>query len=103
MLYMVIERFRDHDAEAVYRRFREKGRMLPDGLKYVDSWVEVSHGRCFQLMECDDAGLFRQWAARWDDLVDFEIVPVRSSKEVAASYDSGIHSREGRSPTAAMG
>jgi Domain of unknown function (DUF3303) len=87
MLFMVIERFRNHDAEAVYRRFREKGRMLPDGLIYVDSWVEVNGNRCFQLMECDDVQLFQQWIAHWNDLVDFEIVAVQSSKDAAAVYE----------------
>ena len=86
MLFMVIERFRDHDATAVYRRFQEKGRMLPDGLKYVDSWVELNRNRCFQLMECDDVQLFQQWIAHWNDLVDFEIVAVHKSKEAAAEY-----------------
>ena len=88
MLFMVIERFRHDDAAAVYRRFREKGRMLPDGLKYVDSWVEVNGNRCFQLMECDDFQLFQQWVARWNDLADFEIVPVRTSREAAASREA---------------
>ena len=89
MLFMVIERFRNHDAAPVYRRFHEKGRMLPDGLKYVDSWVEVSHHRCFQLMECDDVQLFRQWVACWNDLVEFEIVAVRTSREAAADHEPG--------------
>jgi hypothetical protein len=84
MLFMVIERFRNRDAGAVYRRFREKGRMLPDGLKYVDSWVEMNFDRCFQLMECDDVQLFQQWIAHWDDLVEFEIVAVNKSKDAAA-------------------
>src|SRR5947209_19744765 len=98
MLYMVIERFRDHDAAAVYRRFREKGRMLPDGLQYVDSWVEVDRNRCFQLMQCDDAQLFQQWVAHWNDLVDFEIVAIHNSKDAAAGYETGVSSREDRSP-----
>ena len=102
MLYMVIERFRNHDAAAVYRRFREKGRMLPDGLKYVDSWVEVNGNRCFQLMECDDERLFQQWVARWNDLVDFEIVAVHSSKDAAAGYGNGINSLEERSSKSGM-
>jgi hypothetical protein len=84
MLFMVIERFRNRDAGAVYRRFREKGRMLPEGLKYVDSWVETNFDRCFQLMECDDMRLFQQWIAHWDDLVEFEIVAVNKSKDAAA-------------------
>ncbi|HJQ32630.1 MAG TPA: DUF3303 family protein [Pyrinomonadaceae bacterium] len=83
MLFMVIERFRDGDAAAVYRRFRERGRMTPDGLKYVDSWVEQDFGRCFQLMECDDPRLLDEWTAHWRDLVEFEIVPVVTSREAA--------------------
>jgi hypothetical protein len=85
MLYIVLERFRD--APAVYRRFREKGRMLPDGLKYIDSWVELDGVRCFQLMECQDVQLIEEWARRWHDLVDFEIVPVQGSKDAAARFD----------------
>ena len=81
MLYMVIERFKNQDAKAVYRRFREKGRMAPDGLAYVESWVETNFERCFQLMECEDVRLLEQWADRWQDLVDVEFVPVRRSKE----------------------
>ena len=81
MLYMVIERFKNRDAKAVYRRFREKGRMAPDGLTYVESWVETNFDRCFQLMECEDAHLLEKWAANWRDLVEFEFVPVRGSKE----------------------
>ena len=83
MLYMVIERFKNRDAKAVYRRFREKGRMAPEGLVYLDSWVETNFDRCFQLMECEDSRLLEQWAAHWRDLVDFEFVPVRRSKEAA--------------------
>jgi hypothetical protein len=94
MLYMVIERFRNDDAAAVYSRFQEKGRMLPDGLKYVDSWVEVNHSRCFQLMECDDVRLFQQWDVHWNDLVDFEIVAVHSSKDAAAGYETTVNGRE---------
>jgi hypothetical protein len=94
MLYMVVERFRNDDAAAVYSRFREKGRMLPDGLKYVDSWVEVNGNRCFQLMECADVRLFEQWVAHWNDLVDFEIVAVHSSKDAAAVCDTVANSRD---------
>ena len=83
MLFMVIERFRDGKAPEVYRRFQEKGRMLPRGLQYVDSWVETNFDRCFQLMECDDAELFHQWIAEWQDLVEFEIIAVITSKEAA--------------------
>jgi Protein of unknown function (DUF3303) len=83
MLFMVIERFKNQDAKAVYRRFQEKGRMMPDGLKYVDSWVEPNFDRCFQLMECDDLRLFQEWLLQWQDLGEFEIIPVVSSKETA--------------------
>ena len=81
MLYMVIEKFKNRDAKAVYRRFREKGRMAPEGLDYLESWVETNFDRCFQLMECGDVRLFEKWAAHWRDLVEFEFVPVRPSKE----------------------
>ena len=85
MLFMVIERFKNRDAAAVYRRSRERGRMLPEGLRYVDSWVEPNLDRCFQLMECDDPRLFMEWVARWGDLVDFEIVLVVPSKDASAA------------------
>lgn len=83
MLFMVIERFKNCDAKEVYRRFREKGRMMPEGLKYVDSWVEVNFDRCFQLMECDDPRLFQEWILQWQDLGDFEVIPVVPSKETS--------------------
>jgi hypothetical protein len=85
MLFMVIERFRNRDAEAVYRRFGERGRMLPEGLTYLDSWTETNFDRCFQLMECDDPPLFEEWISHWQDLVEFEVIAVMSSKEAAAS------------------
>ena len=81
MLFMVIERFKNRDARAVYRRFQEKGRMTPEGLKYVGSWIEVNFDRCFQLMECDDPRLLQQWVVQWQELIEFEFVPVVSSKE----------------------
>jgi hypothetical protein len=90
MLFMVIERFKNCDAVPVYRRYRESGRMMPDGLKYVDSWVEPNFSRCFQLMECDDPQLLGQWTKHWQDLVDFEIVPVVTSKEAAAAIASQL-------------
>jgi len=83
MLFMVIENIRSQDGLAVYRRFRDKGRMTPDGLKFVGSWTEANLGRVFQLMECDDVALFQRWVARWSDLVAFEIVPVIAGKETA--------------------
>ena len=82
MLFMVVERFKNCDAKAVYRRYQEKGRMMPEGLKYVGSWVEANLDRCFQLMECDDVRLFQQWVVQWQDLGEFEIIPVVASKEV---------------------
>jgi len=85
MLYMVIEHFRPGSAPEVYRRFRERGRMAPEGLRYVASWVDMDYKRCFQVMEADDEALFKQWTANWRDLVDFEIVPVRTSAEAAAA------------------
>jgi len=81
MQFMVIERFRNRDAKAVYRRFRDSGRMAPEGLKYVGSWIEVNFDRCFQIMECDDARLIQEWIVNWADLVDFEVVPVVSSEQ----------------------
>lgn len=89
MLFMVIERYKNRDAKAVYARFKEKGRMMPEGLKYVGSWVEDNFDRCFQLMECDDPGLFQQWLVHWEDLVDFEIVHVVSSAEAADAALAG--------------
>ena len=82
MLFMVIERFKDNDMIPVYRRLREKGRMLPEGLKYIDSWIEPNFSRCFQLMECDDLRLLQEWTLMWRGSgATFEIVPVVSSKE----------------------
>ncbi|HEX8267224.1 MAG TPA: DUF3303 family protein [Pyrinomonadaceae bacterium] len=88
MLFMVIEKFKNQDAKAVYKRFQEQGRMMPDGLKYIDSWVEANFNRCFQLMECDDPVLFQQWIAKWQDLMEFEIVPVVPSAETKKSITS---------------
>ncbi len=85
MLFMVIEHFRPGRAAEIYRRFREHGRMAPQGLRYVASWVDLKYERCFQVMETDDPALFNEWRANWDDLVDFEIVPVRTSAEAAAA------------------
>ena len=82
MLFMVIERFKDDDMLPAYRRVREHGRALPDGLKYIDSWVEPNFGRCFQLMECDDLRLLQAWVLHWRGAgVTFEIVPVVTSKD----------------------
>ena len=85
MLLMVIEQFRNQDGKSVYRRLRQKGRLMPDGLEFVNSWVAADLGRCFQLMECSDIALLQQWIAEWSDLIDFEIVPVVPGKETAAA------------------
>src|SRR5215813_7321201 len=82
MLFMVIERFEGGDPLPVYRRVREGGRLLPEGLRYIDSWVDPSFGRCFQLMECDDLRRLQEWILNWRGTgVTFEIVPVVSSRE----------------------
>jgi uncharacterized protein DUF3303 len=82
MLFMVIERFKARDAKAVYRRLRDEGRQLPEGLTYVGSWSEASVDRRCQLVECDDARLLQEWALAWQGLVEFEFVPVVPSQEV---------------------
>lgn len=83
MLYMIIEHFKNQDPVPVYRRFRDRGRLAPQGLQYVSSWVEEGLKRCFQLMETDDRNLLDEWMANWSDIVEFEIYPVISSKEAA--------------------
>ncbi len=83
MLYMVVERFKTSDASQIYRRARDQGRMLPDGLDYVSSWVDLDFTVCFQLMKTDDEALFEQWTSKWEDLVDFEVIPVRTSAEAS--------------------
>ena len=81
MLYMIVETFRD--SAAVYRRFRERGRLAPDGLKYVSSWITADVTKCYQVMECDDRRLLDEWMAAWRDLIDFEVVSVITSAEAA--------------------
>jgi hypothetical protein len=81
MLYMIVEHFKGKDALPVYRRFRDRGRMAPEGLIYVASWTDDEMRRCFQLMETDNASLLEEWMANWNDLVDFEVFPVLSSSE----------------------
>ena len=83
-VYMVIEDFRGGDARPVYERFRERGRMAPQGLDYVASWVDEGLVRCWQVMETDDPALLEAWMAAWRDLVDFEVHPVLGSAEAAA-------------------
>jgi len=82
-LYMVVEHFRGHELE-IYRRFRDRGRQMPEGLSYVSSWVQEDFARCFQLMETEDRALLDEWISHWKDLADFEVQPVLSSAEAAA-------------------
>jgi hypothetical protein len=85
MTYMVLEYFRGGDALPVYRRFRDQGRMAPEGLRYVASWVTDDFRRCFQIMECEDPQLLSEWTARWKDLVEFDVIPVMTSAEAVAA------------------
>ncbi len=82
MLYMVIERFKEGAAPKIYQRLRDKGRMMPEGLEYVSSWINLDFKICYQLMRTDEASLFQRWTDAWKDLMDFEIVPVRTSAEM---------------------
>ena len=84
MLYMIVEHFRDGDAAPVYARFRARGRLPPEGLRYINSWVTDDLARCYQVMECDDRSLLDAWLAAWSDLVEFEVYPVITSAEAAA-------------------
>ena len=90
MLYMVIEHFRDGDPLPVYRRFRDQGRLAPDGLRYISSWVTTDYRRCYQVMQCDDASLLEAWMANWRDIVDFEVIPVTTSSGAAAALASRL-------------
>jgi Protein of unknown function (DUF3303) len=82
MLYMVIERFKATVAPEIYRRFREKGRMMPEGLEYISSWISDDLTTCWQVMHSDNREKFEHWTRNWEDLMDFEIIPVRTSAEV---------------------
>lgn len=90
MLYMVVEHFKDRDPVPVYRRFRSCGRLAPEGLRYVSSWVDDKLERCFQLMEADDRRDLETWIARWSDLVEFEVYPVISSSEASEIVSSRL-------------
>jgi len=84
MLYMIIEHYKT-GPEPVYRRFRERGRMAPDGLRYINSWVTGDFQHCYQVMECEDRALLEQWMSHWSDIVDFEVIPVVTSAEASAA------------------
>jgi hypothetical protein len=85
MLYMIIEHYKNGDAKPVYARFKEKGRLMPDGVRYVNSWVTRDLAHCYQVMDCDERRLLDEWLAAWADLVDFEVHPVVTSAEAAAA------------------
>lgn len=87
--YLVIEHFRGGQARPVYERFRARGRLAPEGVRYVGSWVDVSLGRCWQVMEADDRTLLDEWMAAWSDLVEFEVVEVLTSAEASAAVFGG--------------
>lgn len=82
-VYMIIEKFRNGDNISVYRRFQDKGRLAPEGLNYISSWVDESISRCFQIMETEDPALIDQWMNSWKDIVEFEVFPVITSEEAA--------------------
>ena len=90
MLFMVIERLKDRDPIPVYRRVRDAGVTFPEGLKYIGSWIEPNFDRCFQLMECDDARLLQEWIINWNDLMEFEIVPVITSEQTREVVFPGL-------------
>jgi hypothetical protein len=90
MLYMIIERFRDGDPVPVYRRFRERGRLAPEGLRYVSSWVTHDLRRCYQIMECDSRALLDAWIANWQDIVDFEIESVMTSADALTAITPSL-------------
>jgi len=83
LLYMIVEHFKNRDPVPVYRRFLDRGRLAPDGLQYVSSWVDEKIERCFQLLETADRNFIDEWIANWSDIVEFEVYPVISSQEAA--------------------
>ena len=88
-LYMVLEHFRNDDAAPVYRRFRERGRLAPEGLNYVSSWVTEDLATCYQVMETADRALLEEWMRRWSDLIEFEVHPVITSQQAAERMTPG--------------
>jgi hypothetical protein len=83
---MIIENFKKSGAKAVYRRYEKNGRMMPEGLNYINSWVEMNFDKCYQVVECDDKTKLQKWISKWQDLVDFEIIPVMTSNEAYEKY-----------------
>ncbi len=84
MQYMIIERFHAGKVKALYRRFDEKGRMLPEGVNYINSWTNEQVSTCYQLMDSDSIESIYQWIGQWSDLADFEVIPVISSAAAKA-------------------
>jgi hypothetical protein len=102
MLFLVIETFRDGDPRPVYARFASQGRLAPEGLEYIASWVSIDLRRCYQVMRCADPALLEEWMAAWRDLVDFEVQRVLTSPEAAAAvavlgHETGAESAAGPS------
>lgn len=89
MLFLIVEHYRNGDPNPVYERFRQRGRLAPEGLRYINSWVTTDLGHCYQVMECDDRRLLDDWIAAWQDIVEFEIHPVITSSEAAARFPTG--------------
>ena len=87
---MVVEHFKNRDPLPIYRRFRDHGRLAPEGLEYVSSWVDEPLERCFQLMETEDRNLIDEWIAKWSDIVSFEVYPVISSRAAAERIASRL-------------
>ena len=87
---MIVEHFKNQDPVPVYRRFRDHGRLAPEAVRYVSSWVDENLARCFQLMETEDRKYLDDWLANWTDIVDFEVYPVISSTEAATRISSRL-------------
>ena len=87
---MIVEHFKNQDPVPTYRRFRDRGRLAPEGLRYVASWVDEKLERCFQVMETEDRNYLDEWISHWSDLVDFEVYPVISSQEAAERLSSRL-------------
>ena len=93
--YMVIETFMPGCKDKVYERFHQTGRMLPEGLVYINSWLEKDGDRCFQLMETNDLSLFQQWIKHWNDLVKFEIIEIETREKPKIEKSGKIYDKGG--------
>ena len=81
MLYMIIEKFHSSKGKLIYQRFKEKGRMMPEGVEYINSWINEPVSICYQVMESDCLEKILEWISHWSDIADFEVVPVMTSEE----------------------